>query len=67
MYLFLFVLDLHCCVGYSLVVVCGLLIAEASAVGGPRGHRLHWLQFADSRAQAQKLWITGLVAPWRGM
>ena len=29
-YLFLAVLDLHCCAGFSLDAVCGLLIAVAS-------------------------------------
>ena len=29
-YLFLAVLDLHCCVGFTLVAVCGLLIAVVS-------------------------------------
>ena len=37
---------------YTLVVVCGLLIAVASL-----------LQSTNSRAQAQSLWLEGLVAP----
>ena len=59
-YLFLAALDLRCCVGfclvvairgYSLVVVCGLLIAVASCC---RAWALGML--------AQQLWCTGLVA-----
>ena len=32
MYLFLAVLGLHCCAGFSLVAVCGLLIVVAFLV-----------------------------------
>ena len=66
-YLFLGVLSLCCFVGYSLVVVCGLLIAIASLFAehrlqGTRG--LQQLQLLGSRAQAEQLRHSGLVAPW---
>ena len=63
--------------GLSLVVVRGLLSVVASLVeehrlqalvleqlrhSGSRAHRLQQLQLAGSRAQAQELWRTGLVA-----
>ena len=74
-HLFLAVLDLHCCMGFSLVMVNGgyslavvneVLIVVASLVMEP------WLQVGGlpqlpilgSRAQAQQLWHMGLVAPW---
>ena len=73
-YLFLAALSLHCCVwtfssccvqGLLFVVVHGLLIAVASLVAehGLQAHGLQQLWLAGSRAQAQQLWRTGLVAP----
>ena len=52
-YLFLSALGLHCCTGFSLVAVGGLLIAVASLVAGmgSRALRLQKLQFPGSRAQ----------------
>ena len=77
-YLFLAVLGL-CCSGFSvvaasrgcsLVAVCGLLIAVASLVAkhGLQGSQhsvvvTRGLSSCGSRAQAQKLWCMGLVAP----
>ena len=73
-YLFLAKLGLHCCArafsscgerGLLFVVVHGLLIAVASLVAehGLQAHRLQQLRLTGSRAQAQQLWLTGLVAP----
>ena len=69
-------LGLSCCVrafsscgerGLLFVVVRRLLIAVASLVveHGPQVHRLLQLWLTGSRAQAQQLWRTGLVAPRR--
>ena len=63
----------HCDMGFSLVVVSrgyppaavyGLLTEVASLGGstGSRTHRLQYLQFPGSGAQAQWLWFTGLAA-----
>ena len=65
-YLFWGVLSLGCFVGYSLFVVCGLLIAIGSLVTehrlqGTRG--LQQLQLLGSRAQAEQWRHSGLVAP----
>ena len=51
--------------GYSFVAVRGLLIAVASLVAehGLQVHGLQQLWHAASRAQAQQMWHTGLVAP----
>ena len=72
-YLCLAVLGLRCCVGFSLVVVTGgpsslrylgvslqwlLLLLNT----GSRVHGLQQLWLAGSRAQAQQLWLRGLVA-----
>ena len=78
-YLFLFILflaalGLHCCAqafsscgewGLLFTVVRGLLIAVASLVAehGLQARRLQQLWLTGSRAQAQQLWRTGLVAP----
>ena len=72
-YLFLVVLGLHCSIGLSLVavsgddslaVVRGLLTAAASLVAKQwlQGTGLQQSQHVDSRAQAQQMWCTGLVA-----
>ena len=72
-YLFLAALGLHCCAwAFSsrgerrllFIVVCGLLIAVASLVAehGLQVSGLQQVWLADSRAQAQQLWHTGLVA-----
>ena len=47
------------------IVVCGLLTAVASLVAehGLQACGLQQLWLAGSRAQAQQLWYTGLVAP----
>ena len=59
--------------GHSVVAVCGLLteVAPLIAVRGLGavgfsgcGTRAQWLQLPDSRAQAQELQHTSLVAPW---
>ena len=68
-------LGLHCCMwafssrselGLLFVAVCGLLTAVASLVAehGLQVCRLQQLWLVGSRAQAQQLWRTGLVAPW---
>ena len=45
------VLGLHCCTGFSLVVVCGLLISVASLVAG------HMFSRSGTRAQVlQRMW-----------
>ena len=65
-YLFMAVLALRCCEwGLLFVVVHGLLTAVASLIVeyGLQAHRLQQLQHTGSRAQAQYLWRTGLVAP----
>ena len=73
-YLFLAALCLRCCTqtfsscseqGLFFVAVHGLLIAVASLVAEHRlqARRLQQLWLAGSRAQAQQLWRTGLVAP----
>ena len=51
--------------GFSLVVVCELLIVVASLIveHGPYGMWAQQSWFPGSRAQAQWLWHTGLVAP----
>ena len=68
-YLFLAAMGLRCCVwafsgcgerGLLFVAVNGLLIAVTSLVAE---HRLQQLWLMGSRAQAQQLWLTGLVAP----
>ena len=72
-YLFLAALDLCCCVqgfsscgerGLVFVAVCRFLIAVASLVAehGLQARGLQQLWLAGSRAQAQQLWRTGLVA-----
>ena len=73
-YLFIWLpLGLHCCMrafsscgqqGLLFVVVHGPLVAVASLVEehGLQAHRLQQLWLAGSRAQAQELWRTGLVA-----
>ena len=72
--LFLAVLGLRCFTwafsncgerGLLFLAVCGLLIAVASLVEEHRlyVHRLQQLWLESSRAQAQQLWHTGLVAP----
>ena len=55
MYLFLAVLDLRCCTGFSLVAVRGLLIMAVSLVAEQRSraHRLQQLRLPGSRAQTQ--------------
>ena len=70
-YFILAVLGLCCCSGYSLVAVCRFLIAVASlvvehglwsvwaSVVVAHGHRS--FGFRNSRAQAQQLWLVGLV------
>ena len=52
--------------GYSLVAVLGLLPLVTSPVAErrPQVHGLQLLWPMGSRAQAQWLWCTGLVAPW---
>ena len=73
-YFFLVVLHLHCCRGfslvvesraYSLVVVLRLLLAVAAFVveHGLWGMQDSVVGLVGSRAQAQQLWHTGLVAP----
>ena len=73
-HLFMAVLGLHCCTGFSLVVASGgyffvvlleLLTEVASLVAKPGSgvHGLQELWFPDSRAQAQWLWYMGLIAP----
>ena len=73
-YLFLAALGLRCCAqafascskqGLLFVAVCRLLIAVASLVveHGLQGVRAQQLWLAGSRAQAQQLQLTGLVAP----
>ena len=73
-FLFLAALGLCCCAwafsscgerGLLFVVVCRLLIAVASLVAenGVQAHGLQQLWLAGSRAQAQQLWLTVLVAP----
>lgn len=68
-------LGLHCCMVFSLVAVSGnyfllccmsfssqwLLLLWST---GSRAQGLQQLQLPGSRAQAQYLWCTGLVAPW---
>ena len=53
--------------GYSPAVVPGLLLLPAvaclAASTGSRALRLQQLQLTGSRAQAQELWHTSLVAP----
>ena len=72
--LFLASLGLRCCAwafsscgkwGLLFVAVCGLLIAVASLASehGLQARGLQQLWLAGSRAQAQQLWHTGLVAP----
>ena len=70
MYLFLAVLGLCCCSGFSLVVAAGgytraavsqLLLLQST---GSRVLGLQSLQLLNSRAQAQQLRRTGLVLPW---
>ena len=72
MYLFLAVRDLHCCMGFSLVVVgrgyrlvvvCQLLITWALGHAGFSSCNTwaQYLQFPGSRAQAQQVWYAGLV------
>ena len=74
-YLFLAVLGLRCCArafsscgkrGLLFAVVRGLLIVVASLVSKHelQAHRLQQLWLTGSRAQAQQLWCTGLVALW---
>ena len=74
-YLFLAVLGLCCCTrafcscckwGLLFVEVHWLLIAVVSLVVEHRlqVHGLQQLWLTGSRAQAQQLWHTGLVAPW---
>ena len=69
------VLGLCCCMGfslvvvsggYSLVLVCGFLIAVASLVAelGLSGTQALVIWLMGSRAQAQSLRCTRLVAPW---
>ena len=73
-FLFLAVLGLCCCVwalsncgkqGLLFFVVHGLLIVVASVVveHGLQARGLQYLWLIGSRAQAQQLWFTGLVAP----
>ena len=68
------VLGLCCCTDFSLVAVssgcsswqCGGLSLQWLLLwqgAGPRAWGLQQLQFLGSRAQAQRLWHTGLVAP----
>ena len=72
-YLFLAALGLRCCVlalsscgeqGLLFVAVRGLLVAVAPLIAehGLQAHRLQQLWLVSSRAQAQQLWHTGLVA-----
>ena len=62
-YLFLAVLTLCCCTGFSPAAGCGLLLLLSP---GSRVSGLQWLQQVGSgaplgsRAQAQQLWCTGL-------
>ena len=74
-YSFLIALGLHCCTGFSLVVVSGdysSCSAQASHLCGfsclrsmgSRALRLQQLQLRGSRAQAQQLWHPGFVSPW---
>ena len=68
-YLFLAVLCLHCYVSFSLVAViggCSSWGVWASHCGGFSCCRARASVVAamGSRAQAQKLWCTGLVGPW---
>ena len=51
---------------YSLVTMCQLLTKAACLVGSKSSsvHGLQQLQLEGSRAQAQQLWSTGLVASW---
>ena len=71
--LFLAVLYLHCCVGFSLVEVSRgysldaehrLVIVVASLVveHGVQPYRLQQFQLPGSRAQIRQLWLTGPVA-----
>ena len=71
-YLFMAVLGLSCYADFSLVavsrgsspvLVCRLLIVVVSIVEAVfRERGLQWLQLPSTRAQAQQLWCTGLVA-----
>ena len=74
-YLFLIVLGLLCCTGFSLAAVRGATLCcgvRASLCGGVSCGRaqtlglqlrgLQQLQLLGSRAQAQRLWCTGLAA-----
>ena len=71
LFLFLTVLGLLCCIGFSLVGCAGFSWQRLLLL-----HRLQgmWLQqlwrwaqelrFLGSKAQGQLLWPTGLIAPW---
>ena len=64
--LFLTVLGLHCYASFSPDAVCVLLVAVAYFVERRLWvHGLPQSQFPGSRAQAQPLWHTHSVAPWR--
>ena len=72
--MFLVMLGLSCCAGFSLVAVsggysltgaCGLLISVASFLQSMGStHGLQWLCLLGFRAQAQQLWYIGLAASW---
>ena len=52
----------------SCLVACRVRASHCggfSSSAGCRVCRLQWLWLVGSRAQAQQLWRTGLVAPWR--
>ena len=57
--MFLAALDLHCCTGYSLVAVHGLLIAAASLAQA--------LKCMGSAVLAPGLWSTGSVVVMHGL
>ena len=67
-YLFLAVLDFHCSIGFSVVVASrGYsldVVRRLLTVASHCGARASVVAAMGSRAQAQKLWCTGLVGPW---
>ena len=54
-------LGLHCCLGYSLISMFGLLLLWSS---GSRAHGFSSCKLSISRAQAQWQWSMGLAAMW---